>query len=195
MIESTKIAVFDFIKKGIIATFMVNNVSEYCILNSKILFQDKERKTLVYDPHTEKFYCLSDFNIYRFDMRGETFIVQASARTNQREIIITDLSQQGSVKIPNESLVCSCRFKDNILIFSENGNNYKYYDIARNTAEDNISQSGPKSAVKNQKFPAIILRKLTADFPQLSSRKNSSLITLNSSKESRLPRFRSRLGA
>ena len=54
--------------------------------------------------------------------------------------------------------------------------------------EDNISKSGPKSAVKNQKFPAIILRKLTADFPQLSSRKNSS-------KESRLPRIRSRLGA
>ena len=56
--------------------------------------------------------------------------------TDQREIIITDLSEQDSVKIPNESLVCSCRFKDNILIFSESGDNYNYYDIARNTAID-----------------------------------------------------------
>ena len=144
MIENTKIAVFDFIKNGIIAIFMVNYVSEYCILNSKILFQDKQIKTLIYDPHTEKFYWQLDCNIYRFDMHGETFIVNASARihdhqgklTDQREIIITDLSEQGSIKIPNESLVCSCRFKDNILIFSESGNNYKYYDIARNTAID-----------------------------------------------------------
>ena len=40
------------------------------------------------------------------------------------------------MKILNESLVCSCRFKDNILIFSESGDNYNYYDIARNTAID-----------------------------------------------------------
>ena len=39
--------------------------------------------------------------------------------------------------------------------------------IASISGEDNISKSGPKSAVKNQKSPAIILRKLTADFPQL----------------------------
>ena len=64
---------------------------------------------MVYDPSHETFYWLSDKPINWIDMHGETFIMHAHDHpgklTDQREIIITDLSEQGSVKIPNESLV------------------------------------------------------------------------------------------